>query len=141
MHLPCATPFRGHSAPKHRINSHEFYFCWHRRRSLNSAKALATLYANQGLESEAAMKRILANTAAALAVAATLLAASGIAANRAAAAPSAGPSGYHVIKTIPVPGDTGWDYLLVDSDARRVYVSRGTHVVVLDADSYEIVGD
>jgi DNA-binding beta-propeller fold protein YncE len=57
------------------------------------------------------------------------------------AAPAAGPSGYHVIKSISVPGDTGWDYLLVDSEARRVYVSRGTHVVVVDADSYQIVGD
>jgi DNA-binding beta-propeller fold protein YncE len=58
-----------------------------------------------------------------------------------AAAPQAGPSGYHVIKTISVPGDEGWDYVAVDSDARRVYVSHATHVVVLDADTYAIVGD
>src|SRR5258708_7168183 len=50
-------------------------------------------------------------------------------------------SGYHVIKTIPVGGDGGWDYVYVDSDARRVYVSRGTHTMVLDADSYAVVGD
>lgn len=58
-----------------------------------------------------------------------------------AASPKPGPSGYHLSKTIPVPGDEGWDYLTVDSDARRVYVSRGIHVVVLDADSGAIVGD
>jgi YVTN family beta-propeller protein len=58
-----------------------------------------------------------------------------------AAAPQAGPSGYHVIKTISVPGDEGWDYVAVDSDARRVYVSHATHVVVLDADTYAIIGD
>jgi DNA-binding beta-propeller fold protein YncE len=58
-----------------------------------------------------------------------------------AAAPQPGPSGYHVIKTISVPGDEGWDYVAVDSDARRVYVSHATHVVVLDADTYAIVGD
>lgn len=52
-----------------------------------------------------------------------------------------GPSGYHVAKSIPIPGDTGWDYLAVDSANRRVYVSRGTHVVVLDADSQAVVGD
>jgi DNA-binding beta-propeller fold protein YncE len=46
-----------------------------------------------------------------------------------------------VIKTISVPGDEGWDYVAVDSDARRVYVSHATHVVVLDADTYAIVGD
>jgi len=50
-------------------------------------------------------------------------------------------SGYRVVKTIPVGGDDWWDYLAVDSAARRVYVSHGTRVVVLDADSYAVVGD
>jgi hypothetical protein len=58
-----------------------------------------------------------------------------------AAAPSPGPSGYKVIKTIPISGEGGWDYITVDSDARRVYISHGTHVVVLDADTYAVVGD
>ncbi len=58
-----------------------------------------------------------------------------------AATPAPAGSGYHVIKTVPVGGDGGWDYVYVDSAARRVYVSRGTHVVVLDADSYAVVGD
>src|SRR5258707_9133109 len=57
------------------------------------------------------------------------------------AAPAPATSGYHVIKTVPVGGDGGWDYIYVDSDARRVYVSRGTHTMVLDADSYAVVGD
>lgn len=74
-------------------------------------------------------------------VVAALLVVSGLTAKTSFAAPAAGPSGYHVIKSIPVAGDTGWDYLLVDSNARRVYVSRGTHVVVLDADTYAVVGD
>ena len=52
-----------------------------------------------------------------------------------------GSSGYHVIKTVPVPGDEGWDYLLADSDARRVYISHGSHVVVMNADTYAIEGD
>jgi DNA-binding beta-propeller fold protein YncE len=52
-----------------------------------------------------------------------------------------GPSGYHLVKTIPIGGDGGWDYCVVDSDARRVYVSHATHVVVLDADTDAIVGD
>ena len=58
-----------------------------------------------------------------------------------AASPAPATSGYHVIKTVPVGGDGGWDYIYVDSDARRVYVSRGTHTMVLDADSYAVVGD
>jgi DNA-binding beta-propeller fold protein YncE len=57
----------------------------------------------------------------------------------AAAAPPS--SGYHVIKTVSVPGDEGWDYVAVDSAARRVYISHGTHVVVMNADTYAIEGD
>jgi hypothetical protein len=57
-----------------------------------------------------------------------------------AAAPAPGPSGYHVIKTIPIAGEGGWDYVTVDSDARRIYVSHATQVVVLDADSFAVVG-
>jgi hypothetical protein len=57
-----------------------------------------------------------------------------------AAAPSPGPSGYHVIKSIPISGEGGWDYVTVDSDARRIYLSHATQVVVLDADSYAVVG-
>jgi DNA-binding beta-propeller fold protein YncE len=57
-----------------------------------------------------------------------------------AAAPSPGPSGYKVIKTIPISGEGGWDYITVDSDARRIYVSHATQVVVLDADTYAVVG-
>lgn len=58
-----------------------------------------------------------------------------------AASPTPGSSGYHLIKSIPVPGDEGWDYLNVDADARRVYISHGSHVVVLNADTYAIEGD
>ena len=50
-------------------------------------------------------------------------------------------TGYHVIKTVSIPGDEGWDYVLVDSDARRVYISHGSHVVVMNADTYAIEGD
>src|SRR5262245_66185590 len=52
-----------------------------------------------------------------------------------------GPSGYHVAKTIPIGGEGGWDYATTDSMGRRIYVSHGTHVVVLDADTLEKVGD
>src|SRR5437667_9554162 len=57
------------------------------------------------------------------------------------AAPSPGPSGYKVIKTVPLGGEGGWDYVYMDSGARRVYISRGTHTVVMDADTYAVVGD
>src|SRR5713101_10085067 len=51
-----------------------------------------------------------------------------------------GASDYKVIKTGPIGGEGGWYYIYVDSDARRIYVSHATQVVVLDADSYEVVG-
>jgi hypothetical protein len=57
------------------------------------------------------------------------------------AAPSPGTSGYKVMKTVAVGGEGGWDYVYVDSSARRVYISRGTHTVVMDADTYAVVGD
>ena len=57
------------------------------------------------------------------------------------AAPNPGPSGYQLTRTIPLPGEGGWDYVAVDSDARRIYVTHGTMVVVLDADSFKILGE
>ena len=39
-----------------------------------------------------------------------------------------------------IPGDGGWDYISVDSSARRLYVSDGTELEVLDADSGKVVG-
>jgi DNA-binding beta-propeller fold protein YncE len=57
----------------------------------------------------------------------------------AAAAPP--EDGYHLIKKVTLGGEGGWDYLKVDSDARRLYISRGTHVMVVDADTYAVVGD
>jgi DNA-binding beta-propeller fold protein YncE len=58
-----------------------------------------------------------------------------------AAGQSTGASGYHVIKTVPVGGEGFWDYLEVDSGGRRLYISHGTHVQVMDIDSYTLVGD
>jgi YVTN family beta-propeller protein len=49
-------------------------------------------------------------------------------------------SGYHKMKSMPVGGDGGWDYLLADADSHRLYVSHATQVVVLDSASGEKVG-
>lgn len=49
--------------------------------------------------------------------------------------------GYSVIKKIPIPGQGSWDYLTVDATARRLYVSHGTQVEVLDIDSLSLVGN
>jgi YVTN family beta-propeller protein len=50
-------------------------------------------------------------------------------------------SGYKVSKKVRVGGEGGWDYLAVDSGARRLYVTRGTHVMVFDADTLAPTGE
>jgi YVTN family beta-propeller protein len=59
----------------------------------------------------------------------------------AVAAVSAAATGYHIVGEIQIGGEGGWDYLTVDSAARRLYVSHATHVAVVDLDSNKIVGD
>ena len=60
------------------------------------------------------------------------------------ARPKPAAPGYKLIKTIslpPAPGNIEYfDYITVDADARRVYISHGTEVVVLNADDYSVVG-
>src|SRR5215475_11241471 len=53
----------------------------------------------------------------------------------------AAATGYHVVSEIKVGGEGSWDYLTVDSAARRAYVSHATHVVVVDIDANKVVGD
>src|SRR5271170_5100599 len=57
-----------------------------------------------------------------------------------AALAAAGP-GYKVVSIYKVGGEGGWDYLIADAAARRLYISRGTHVIVLDLDSGKSIGD
>ncbi|HYS53048.1 MAG TPA: YncE family protein [Thermoanaerobaculia bacterium] len=47
---------------------------------------------------------------------------------------------YHVVRHIPIGGTGGWDYLTVDSAARRLYVSHSDRVEVVDIDRQKIVG-
>jgi DNA-binding beta-propeller fold protein YncE len=51
---------------------------------------------------------------------------------------------YHLLKKVPLGAAAGggeyFDYLMADSSARRIYVSHGTEVKVVDADSGAVVG-
>jgi DNA-binding beta-propeller fold protein YncE len=58
-----------------------------------------------------------------------------------AVAPIRQSSGYHVVRRYALGGEGGWDYLLLDPATRRLYVSRGTRVVVIDADSGAVRGE
>lgn len=48
---------------------------------------------------------------------------------------------YHIVKKIPLGGEGGWDYLTLDSAARRLYITRSTRVTVLDVDTGLLVGE
>ncbi len=56
------------------------------------------------------------------------------------AAPGFPQGGHTITQKIAIPGQGGWDYLAVDEGARRLYVSHGTQVEVLDIDSKSLVG-
>jgi YVTN family beta-propeller protein len=51
-----------------------------------------------------------------------------------------GATNYKLAGRFPVPGDGGFDYVSIDSAARRLYVSHGTQVDVVDADTGKLVG-
>jgi len=53
----------------------------------------------------------------------------------------AAETGYHIIKRLKVGGDGGWDYLTVDDAARRLYISRSSHVMVINLDTDKVIGD
>jgi DNA-binding beta-propeller fold protein YncE len=48
---------------------------------------------------------------------------------------------YHIVKSIQVGGEGGWDYLEADPIGRRLYVCHENHVVVIDMDTLKVVGD
>lgn len=58
-----------------------------------------------------------------------------------AAPQSTGSSGYHLVKKVKLGGSGGWDYLTVDPATHRVFISRASHVIVVDPDQGKIIGD
>jgi DNA-binding beta-propeller fold protein YncE len=51
------------------------------------------------------------------------------------------PKGYQVLATWRYPGGGLWDYLTVDPQARRLYLTRQDRVQVVDADTGKAVGE
>ena len=49
-----------------------------------------------------------------------------------------GETGYHVEARYPVPQPSGFDYIMLDSSARRLYLSHGTQVDFIDADGCDV---
>ena len=49
-------------------------------------------------------------------------------------------TGYKVETRYPVPGNGGFDYVTIDSTARRLYLSHGTQVDVVNPDNGQLIG-
>ncbi|HEV2176978.1 MAG TPA: YncE family protein [Terriglobia bacterium] len=58
-----------------------------------------------------------------------------------AATPPPPAESYHLIKKVVLGGEGFWDYLGIDPANRHLFVSHGTHVMVLNAGTYAVVGD
>jgi YVTN family beta-propeller protein len=51
------------------------------------------------------------------------------------------PAQYQVKQKYVLGGDGGWDYLTFDPAGKRLFISRGTHVMVVDPYKGSVVGD
>src|SRR6516164_149083 len=50
-------------------------------------------------------------------------------------------AGYQKVRKLALGGEGGWDFLEVEPAARRLYVTRGDRVVVVDLDTESVVGE
>jgi YVTN family beta-propeller protein len=74
----------------------------------------------------------------------SILPAACIATLLAGAAPAASPpaaASYRIAERFPVGGDGKWDYPSVDPTTQRLYLSRGTHVNIVDTQTGHLAGD
>ncbi len=57
------------------------------------------------------------------------------------ATPAAAQKSYKLADRVKLGGEGGWDYLVYDSDANRLFITRGTHVMVVDAKTLKATAD
>jgi YVTN family beta-propeller protein len=53
----------------------------------------------------------------------------------------AATSGYHVVKSVTLGGDGGFDYLNMDPATGHLFITRGDHVMVVDVDAGKVLTD
>jgi YVTN family beta-propeller protein len=58
-----------------------------------------------------------------------------------AAVPALAQKQYKVVNHVKLGGDGGWDYLYFDKDGQRLFITRGSHVMVVDANTLKVSGD
>jgi hypothetical protein len=46
-----------------------------------------------------------------------------------------------LLKSIPIGGEGGWDYLAIDANARKLYVTHASKIVIVDLPQEKVVGD
>lgn len=51
------------------------------------------------------------------------------------------PSGYHLVDSLKLGGEGGWDIYGLDTAAKRLYISRGTRVQVVDCLKDSLIGE
>lgn len=54
---------------------------------------------------------------------------------------SSQPAGYHVVKTVKLNNDHGWDYMDIDNARHRLYISAGDKEIVLNANTEALIGE
>jgi hypothetical protein len=55
--------------------------------------------------------------------------------------PALAQTDWEVVKTFPIGGTGGWDYVTLDPQTHRLYVPRGTHTMVIDSESGKTIAD
>jgi YVTN family beta-propeller protein len=58
-----------------------------------------------------------------------------------AAVPAFAQKQYKVVNRVKLGGEGGWDYLYYDKDGHRLFITRGSHVMVVDASTLKIAAD
>src|SRR5579863_10527034 len=55
--------------------------------------------------------------------------------------PARAQSTWGVLKTLPIGGEGGWDYVTADSETHRLFVTRTTHTMIIDTKTGKTLGD
>ncbi|MGB8768323.1 MAG: YncE family protein [Candidatus Korobacteraceae bacterium] len=58
-----------------------------------------------------------------------------------AAVPAFAQKQFKVTNRVKLGGEGGWDYLVYDPDGKRLFLTRGSHVMVVDAATLKVTGD
>ena len=65
----------------------------------------------------------------------------GMAALVLAALPAIAQKQFKLTQRVKLGGEGGWDYLTYDQDGQRLFITRGSHVMVVDTRTLKVAGD